>query len=266
MKTTENKVRTFDDIVFEHRNKQYGAYALRKEYAKNLLRALFTMGALAGFIIISFAFRHKEENIVPVIVPVEPLPADLVDDILASTPPPPAPKQAEKVAMHKEPELSPEGKAPEQPIKTPETPVGPVDQTGVKGPVTPNTPIGNAGGSGLDTTGSTTPIVKPTGPLTIAQVMPEFPGGQPALMKFLAKEAKKNPQWVDMGLSGTIYVSFVVNTDGSVSDVSAIRGDYTYLKTVAVNAVKAMPKWSPGMQNDNPARVQMVIPIQFKNN
>jgi protein TonB len=94
--------------------------------------------------------------------------------------------------------------------------------------------------------------------------MPKFPGGEAAMMNFISKEAKKNSQWADMGLSGTIYVQFIVNADGNVSNVEAVRGSYDLLKKTAVNAVKSMPKWTPGMQDGHAVPVILVVPISFK--
>jgi protein TonB len=95
---------------------------------------------------------------------------------------------------------------------------------------------------------------------TIVQTKPEFPGN---INKYLAdnivypNDAKAN------NIQGTVYVTFVVEKDGSVSGVKVLRGVATSLDNESVRVVSAMPKWMPGMQNGHAVRVQYMVPIHF---
>lgn len=264
MKTPASNIRTFDDIVFEKRNKQYGAYALRQDYNARMLKALAFMGFLLLALVVVLTYKWKEDVILPIIKGTVPM-ITIEDPIVPEEVKPETPKQnAAPVEMHKEPTYDPNGDKKLDPVPVNlKSPVGPIDQKGIFGPVSP---IITPPGKGLvPDSGSIKAMKAPdNGIISIAQEMPEFVGGQPALMKFIAKQAAADNQWVDMGLTGTVYVQFVVNTDGSISDVECVRTPYEYLKKIAIKAVKAMPKWKPGKQNNEAARVRLVIPISFK--
>jgi protein TonB len=93
--------------------------------------------------------------------------------------------------------------------------------------------------------------------------MPKFPGD---MDEFIVNHVQF-PQYLrDLGVDGIVYVNFIVETDGSVSNVKILRGiaGAEQLSTETVNAVNIMPKWSPGMQGGHPVRVQYMLPVHFK--
>jgi TonB family protein len=92
---------------------------------------------------------------------------------------------------------------------------------------------------------------------------PEFPGGPDAFGKFLAKTIKYPAVDRNNNVSGKVYISFVVEMDGSLTDIQAIRGPSESLKQEAVRALKASPKWKPGIQNGQAVRVQYTEPVNF---
>lgn len=99
----------------------------------------------------------------------------------------------------------------------------------------------------------------------VVEVAPEFIGGQKAMTDFLIKNVKYPEDDQKKGIEGTVYVSFVVEKDGSVSEVKAIRGVNTSLDNEAIRVVKLMSKmWKPGTQKGKPVRVQFNLPIKFK--
>lgn len=98
----------------------------------------------------------------------------------------------------------------------------------------------------------------------VVEKMPSFPGGNGALQKWLSQHIAYPSEAVQKGIEGRVIVRFVVETDGSVSDVSIARGIDPALDKEALRVVKNMPKWIPGMQNGEPVRVHFNVPVMFK--
>ncbi|MDN3668074.1 energy transducer TonB [Echinicola jeungdonensis] len=98
----------------------------------------------------------------------------------------------------------------------------------------------------------------------VVETMPQPPGGMEGWMKYLNKNLKYPTQARRMGIEGTVYVVFVVNTDGSIQDVGILRGIGGGCDEEAVRVVKNAPKWTPGKQRGRPVRVKMRLPIRFK--
>jgi protein TonB len=93
--------------------------------------------------------------------------------------------------------------------------------------------------------------------------MPEFPGGNPALLSFLSKSINYPAIASENDISGKVTVNFIVNKDGSVSDVRIIRGVDPALDQEAIRVVYCMPRWNPGKQGGKPVRVSFSVPINF---
>jgi len=93
---------------------------------------------------------------------------------------------------------------------------------------------------------------------------PEFPGGMTELLKYLAKNTKYPEIAKENGISGRVYVQFVIGKSGAVSNVKIMRGRDPYLDKEAVRVVKTLPKWKPGKQRGKAVKVSYVVPINFK--
>jgi periplasmic protein TonB len=98
---------------------------------------------------------------------------------------------------------------------------------------------------------------------TVVESMPEFPGGDAARMKFLQDNIKYPQLARESGIQGTVFVTFVVEVDGSVTDVRVLRGIGGGCDEEAVRVIKQMPSWVPGRQRGQPVRVQFNMPIRF---
>ena len=98
----------------------------------------------------------------------------------------------------------------------------------------------------------------------VVENAPEFPGGMEAWNEYLRKNLKYPTQARRMGIEGTVYVVFVVNTDGSIQDVEILRGIGGGCDEEALRVVSNAPKWTPGKQRGRPVRVRMRLPIRFK--
>ena len=248
------------EIVFEGRNQAYGAYDLRKYYSKRAITALgFAMGffflVLAIPVIIKLltpseesASKHKTKDVVTSLGPPPPLEKEL--------PPPPKlniPKQVEQVRFVPpkvvikpvdEPEL-PKNTDPPKPPPPPDATPGP--DTTVYAP--PAAPI---------------PPPKKEEPYKYVEQMPTFPGGEDKLMEFLGNNLKYPSMARETNIQGKVFVTFVVNEDGKISDVKVLRGIGGGCDEEARRVVMAMPSWKPGKQNGRSVPVQFNLPIQFK--
>ena len=97
-----------------------------------------------------------------------------------------------------------------------------------------------------------------------AEVMPEYPGGDQAMMQFVAENVKYPQEAIDKEISGRVLVSFVVEKDGSIGDVKVVKGIGGGCDEEAVRVVNTMPKWKPGMDKGKPVRVSYMMPFSFK--
>ena len=100
--------------------------------------------------------------------------------------------------------------------------------------------------------------------LSICEVMPEFPGGVEKFMEFLSGNIKYPETAKDKNISGRVFIQFVIEKDGSVTNVKVMKGIGGGCDEEAVRVVKSMPKWKPGMQDGKPVRVSYNLPIVFK--
>lgn len=94
--------------------------------------------------------------------------------------------------------------------------------------------------------------------------MPSFPGGLNGLMTFLAQNMVYPVTAQENGVQGRVTVSFVVETDGSITDVKVARSVDPFLDREAMRIVKAMPKWTPGKKDGKPVRVKYTVPVVFR--
>lgn len=92
---------------------------------------------------------------------------------------------------------------------------------------------------------------------------PKFPGGMEAMMEYLQANLTYPPDARKDGIQGRVFVRFVVERDGTLSDIAILRGAGGGLDEEAVRVVKGMPAWEPGLQKGEPVRVQFILPISF---
>ncbi|GAP68410.1 TonB family C-terminal domain [Bacteroidales bacterium 6E] len=98
----------------------------------------------------------------------------------------------------------------------------------------------------------------------IVEEMPEFPGGEAALRRFIANAIKYPQIAQENGIQGRVYIQFVVDRDGSVTQASVARGVDPSLDKEALRVVNSLPKWKPGMQRGKPVKVSYTVPINFQ--
>ena len=98
----------------------------------------------------------------------------------------------------------------------------------------------------------------------VAEQMPEYPGGMPAMFEFLMKNLKYPKDAEKQKVEGRVMVMFVVETDGSISDVKVAKKTFPSLDAEAVRVVQSMPKWTPGRDKGKVVRVQYTLPVSFR--
>jgi periplasmic protein TonB len=98
---------------------------------------------------------------------------------------------------------------------------------------------------------------------TIVEDMPTFPGGEAALFKWLGNEVKYPPIAKEAGISGRVFVTFVIGPDGKIKDAKIARGVHKALDEEALRVIEKMPAWAPGKQRGKPVSVQYNLPIVF---
>jgi len=256
-----------NELVFEGKNKSYGAFDLRKNHNRSVAVALMITGASFIFAvslpaIIDWINNKMDEVEVPVdITPVDLTAPPPIDETEPPPPPPPPPPVMETVKFTPPVVTDEEVVDDPPPVQTEETPqISTVTQEGT----------GNENDIIIPETGNGNQVVEPVveAPLTIVEQMPTFPGGEAEMMKWIKNKIEQigYPQMEkEAGISGTCYVTFVVEKDGNITDVKVLRGvsggpGYDKLAT---QVVKAMPNWKAGKQNGREVRVQFNLPIKF---
>ena len=252
-------VKPFDEIVFEHRNKEYGAYELRKRYNKHMNTAFII--AISVFVISvsvpaimdfldTLAPIEADTNVELTLVDAPPLDKDV-----PPPPPPPDPPPPVQETIKFTPPVVTEEPIDEKDIPPP--------QDEIKVQVGTETKEGT-GDIELPTEGDGKEEVEaPQQIFTIVEQMPEFPGGEEELFKYLGKNIKYPSMARENGITGTVYVTFVVEGNGEISDVKKLRGIGGGCDEEAMRVVKAMPSWKAGKQNGKSVRVQYNLPIKF---
>ena len=128
--------------------------------------------------------------------------------------------------------------------------------------ILPEPPPAIAGGITYEPLPEIEVVTNPEEVLSYAEVMPEFPGGMPEMVKYLLENMIYPEEMKENGIEGRIFVQFVVTKTGNVEDVTIARG-IDGLNREAIRLVKQMPNWSPGKNNGKEVNVKMVIPIRF---
>ena len=259
---------SLDEIVFEGRNKAYGAYALRLNYAKNVQRAfaagivLFLTLMYVPKLVSSLRPEKKTEYMVEsvltefevdkpkeeIVVPPPPaeeapvqrqvryLPPEVVTDVVEESPPPTidALENAQISSQNVEGEMLPDLIVPPTEL------VGPSKGTDIGAESTVEEKI-----------------------FTSVEQQPEFFGGQEALMKFLGKNIRYPSQAARANIQGRVILQFTVMPDGSIADIQTLKGIGFGCDEEAERVVRLMPKWKPGKQAGKAVRVRFTLPVYF---
>lgn len=250
MKRKNEKVPGFDEIIFENRNMEYGAYDLRKHYDSATSISILGGVAFAVLVIAAFSMstekgKASEGGTIVIIETIDPIIPDPV-----------------KPEIKAPPELT-------NMIKN----LAPVVTTDTSGnltlpDITDNLVKTIQDGNINDTTGyvpendPVAPEVKE--PFFVVEEMPKYPGGIPELMKFISENISYPQDAINNNIQGRVILKFVVNTDGSIDRIQILRGIDASLDNEAIRVVKTLPRFTPGKQSGVPVPVWFSLPVLFR--
>ncbi|MDZ4844739.1 MAG: energy transducer TonB [Chitinophagales bacterium] len=251
-------------LVFEGRNKEYGAYDLRRRSVRNagiavlVSISLFAFALTLPMILKALSSEDDEAAKVKIAIDVEllaPPPIDPNEPPPPPVEPPPPLKTTIKFTpptIVKDEEVTEEDEPPAQ-DEFEEADAGATTEQGD----TSGVDLSLLDGSGEDVIGDQIDQV-----FTVVEQMPEFPGGEMALLKYLGSIpypaiAKEND------IEGSVYIRFVIEKSGNVSTVEVAKGSDKILNEAAIAHVKKMPPWKAGKQNGKEVKVQYIVPIKF---
>ena len=251
------KIIPWDDLVFWKRNRSYGAYVLRKEYPSALAASFVFMLVVMTVVLTTSPFLFK-----------------IIKNIAAGD------RAVKKLVLNI---IPPKDEPKTQPART-EAPV--VRRTRVVVPRTTAvqqsteavTPVVESPDASANVSDNLIAIEQPmlvTTPPIVAlddpdkvwnyvEQSPEFPGGVSKLMKFIGSNMRYPASGRRMGIEGSVFISFVVDSDGTIDNVQAVKGITDDFDKEAMRVVKKMPRWNPGKRNGVPVKVRFVLPVKFK--
>ena len=264
------RIPDFDDIIFENRNKDYGAFVLRKRYKQVLILSVFAAVILSVIlVVIPYIKTSKQENdkvYVARYVTMESL-LPPKDELTVTPPPPPPPPKGTDVEYFMSKSVryvAPvvvDSIVPMDNIKAQDN-RSHTDSTGRHGSISGSS-FGVNSGTGLSdgVEGGTG-----TGDLySTVEVMPSFKGGDIEKFREWVMKKTKYPEVAMVNnIQGIVYISFIVERNGAVSNVKIVKGVDPIIDNEAKKTVESSPKWTPGRQNGKEVRVTYLIPLNFR--
>ncbi|MEZ7516382.1 energy transducer TonB [Flavobacterium frigidarium] len=252
------------DIVFEGRNKTYGAYQLRRTNRGTTIKALvlgaviFSVALAAPLIADLLPENDKVEEVKDVKITAIKLPPKKVEPPkLNAPPPPPPPPKVDQVKFVK-PVVAKAEEVTEEPPKIVEIKEKKIGAETIKGDpdaVLTVAPVGKGPAQVVEADDNQ--IYNTAG----IEVKPEFPGGMAKFYKFVGDNYRA-PE--EEGLKGKVYVTFVVEKDGSLTDIKVLRDIGYGTGKEAIRVLNKCPRWNPGVQNGKPVRVLYSLPITIQ--
>ena len=258
---------TRNDVVFENRNKKYGAYVIRRDYNKRMLLILFgLLGSVGVACAAMVAFRVNpvaEATAVPLIDESETIIMDFSkekDDPIIETKTTAAPPATIDIAKFIPLTVV------DHPVIEPKLPVDPEGEVGtkdVKGEGGfPKGPEGVEGGTGDGETKIEIPVA---GPVKFPDISASYIGGRDKMNAYLSRNLVYPEGPKDLGIEAKIHIQFVVKKDGSISNIKILRGDKECYECAeeAARVIRKMQKWNPGSVNGEPVDSYFQMPINF---
>ncbi|MFC1222181.1 energy transducer TonB [Pedobacter sp. BG31] len=257
------------EVVFEDKNKSYGAYQLRKTNGANTTRALI-IGSIV-FLILFFtpkiyslikgSMDQQEEQVKAQEVILAPPPP-----VNPETPPPPPveppPPKVDQVKMPP-PIVKPDIEVRDEPPTVEKLKEADPGQRDIKGDPTAEINIAEPVGEGPKREAAVAVDDNKVYDFVSIEKQPEFPGGISKFYGYLSKAIKYPPMAQENNVQGKVFLSFVVEKDGKLTDITVTRGLGSGTDEEAIRVLKASPRWNPGIQNGKPVRVKYNINVNF---
>ncbi|MBC8457530.1 MAG: energy transducer TonB [Bacteroidales bacterium] len=250
------RTESLTELVFQHRNREYGSYQLQRGYLKTLLLSagigiflilLIVVIPFLVYLIRDFQLDLEMEYIYEVeYIPFAPPEDLLLVEMAKAHSTPPEEKQLVPVIAH---------------TLTPEEEQKPVDEKADKQEDKPE----DSDSASYGTRGEEIGRQANTGTdvATTIDVYPRYPGGEEARLYYLRRHVSYPKEAVDKGIQGVVMVLFVVEADGKITNVKVLQGIGEGCDEEAVRVTREMPKWSPGKRSGRPVRVMVKMPIVF---
>ena len=250
----------FDDLLFEKRNRDYGAYQLRKKYNSVMIGGIIAGTLLvATLVIVPFILANRDDKIHTggiryVKVQMENMEPPPEQIIVPQAPPPPILKKTEELAKYVPPVIVDSVPPNEKSLATadellsrPTNEISEIDGTGSVDDM----------GLGQDGSDSDEPFFQ-------VEIMPTFKGGDISKFReWVAMRVNYPQEAIDKRIRGTVFLTFIVEKDGTVSNVTVIKGIHELLDKEAARVISESPKWTPGLQRGQPVRIRYSIPLSF---
>jgi periplasmic protein TonB len=256
----EPVTQTWDDIVFENRNQEYGAFALRKRYPFNVAWAVsMTLVVLTTIMALPTIKAWFSDDLTVKLPPKKLVYTELMAPPPIDQPKPPLPNitlpKLQKAIKFVPPRVVKDEIAAEIPTVE-ELKVSEVAAIDVDGDthVVFEEPVETVIENDADEI------------FTVVEQQPEFAGGYDALATYLRANMHYPALARKMGIEGTVHVSFLISKTGAISEVKVLRGLMAECDKEAIRVVEKMPVWKPGKQNGHPVHVRLVMPLKFRLN
>lgn len=250
----------FDDLLFESRNKEYGAYQLRKKYNSVLIVGIILATFIVSLaVVLPFIFTPHSNHVliggisyVPVQMQNLKPPPDEI--IVPPAPPPPEASKIQEIVKYVPPVVV-DTVLPLEPVL--------VTTDQILAQSENDQIVSGSNGTGEDLLSGQEGIATDE-PFIMVEVMPSFKGGDINKFRDWVGKRTNYPQAAyDNKIRGKVFLTFIVEKDGSVSNVTVVKGVSPLLDSVAVKAISESPKWNPGLQRGQPVRVRFQIPLNF---
>jgi periplasmic protein TonB len=249
----------FDDLLFEKRNRDYGAYQLRKKYNSVVVAGIILASLMVSaivilpFVIFPSSGKVLAGGISYVQVQMDNLEPP-VDEIVVPPPPPSEAAHIQELVKYVPPVVVDSV----LPLEKPQSATDEIlAQQSTENIESGGTGTGNDLFSGQDG-------VETDEAFFIVEVMPSFKGGDINKFREWVMRRTNYPQAaVDNRIQGKVYLTFIVETDGSVSNVTIVKGVDPLIDVEAVRTIQSSPKWSPGLQRGQPVRVRYSMSLSF---
>jgi len=261
------------NVVFANRNQAYGAYQLRKDNARTTNMAMAI--ALSSFLLLMAAptIVAKIKGTQPVVTQPTIYDRHDIDNTVYKIIPPKQQPQAQPaetrpindIVQDRPPVVTPDAKTElptDDQLKHADPGAATITGTHTDGPPVIDAKPGNTNTTGTGT-GSTPGLDNGNEVFPIAEFNPEYPGGEAAFTKFLQKNIHYPQIAKENGIQGRAYIQFIVERDGSLTDIQIVRNPGGGTGEEAARVLKMSPHWKPGKQNGVAVRVQYTVPVNF---
>ena len=259
------------DIIFDNRNKAYGAYSLRKFYNNRLYKALGITFSFAA-VLFAFSFVGKEKPIIapyitgPVVLSPPPIDKTPIPEKPKETTAPPKPATPKILlptqAFKNKFEIAPDDKAHTINDLKDDIQIGSTDTKGDPAAPLVVTPKALEGPTSTGHPEPAAPAIDKVTPSGFAEVMPLYPGGMAELRKFLEKNLR-NPQDIEEGENVVVKIRFIVGYDGTLKGFETIQDGGVAFNNEVIRVLKKMPQWIPGKTKGENVSVYFTIPVNF---